>query len=213
MRIYHYLAKFLGTKQKTTQYMINKVILIGNVGQDPEIRYAGDAVNGAKVATIRLATSERYKDRNGNLQEHTEWHTVVVWRNTADVVEKYVKKGSQIYVEGRIRTRSWDDQNGNKRYSTEIMGDTLQLLGRRPEGQNNQGGYGAPQQNGYAAPQQGGYQQSAYGQPQGGYQGQPQAPAYQPTVQQPAYAPAPQPVQQPAPQNVADSDPSDDLPF
>lgn len=185
--------------------MINKVILIGNVGQDPEIRYAGDAVSGAKVATIRLATTERYKDRNGNLQEHTEWHTVVVWRNTADVAEKYVRKGSQIYVEGRLRTRSWDDQNGNKRYATEIMGDTLQLLGRRPEGQNNQGGYGAPQQ--------GGYQQSAYGQPQGGYQGQPQAPAYQPTVQQPAYAPAPQPVQQPAPQNVADSDPSDDLPF
>ena len=189
--------------------MINKVILIGNVGQDPEIRYAGDAVNGAKVATIRLATSERYKDRNGNLQEHTEWHTVVVWRNTADVVEKYVRKGSQIYVEGRIRTRSWDDQNGNKRYATEIMGDTLQLLGRRPEGQNNQSGYGAPQQ--------GGYQQPAYGQPQGGYQNQPaysqpQAPAYgQP--QAPAYQqPAQQPVQQPvAPQT--DSDPSDDLPF
>ncbi len=187
--------------------MINKVILIGNVGQDPEIRYAGDAVNGAKVATIRLATTERYKDRNGNLQEHTEWHTVVVWRNTADVVEKYVKKGSQIYVEGRIRTRSWDDQNGNKRYATEIMGDTLQLLGRRTEGQNNQGGYGAPQQ--------GGYQQQAYGQQQGGYQGQgysqSQAPAYQPAAQQ-GYAPAPQPAQQPAAPQT-DSDPSDDLPF
>ena len=193
--------------------MINKVILIGNVGQDPEIRYAGDAVSGAKVATIRLATSERYKDRNGNLQEHTEWHTVVVWRNTADVVEKYVKKGSQIYVEGRIRTRSWDDQNGNKRYVTEIMGDTLQLLGRRPENQNNQGGYGASQQqSGYAAPQQGGYQQSAYGQPQGGYQGQQQAPAYQQQVQQQSYAPVQQPVQHPvAPQT--ESDPSDDLPF
>ena len=190
--------------------MINKVILIGNVGQDPEIRYAGDAVSGAKVATIRLATSERYKDRNGNLQEHTEWHTVVVWRNTADVVEKYVRKGSQLYIEGRIRTRSWDDQNGNKRYATEIMGDTLQLLGRRPEGQNNQGGYGAPQQGSYQ--QQSGYQQQGYGQQQGGYQGQPvygqpQAPVYQ-------QQPAPQPVQQPAaPQNVADSDPSDDLPF
>ena len=68
--------------------MINKVILIGNVGQEPDIRYTGDATNGAKVATIRLATTERYKDRNGNLQEHTEWHTVVVWRNTADVVGK-----------------------------------------------------------------------------------------------------------------------------
>ena len=201
--------------------MINKVILIGNVGQDPEIRYAGDATSGAKVATIRLATTERYKDRNGNLQEHTEWHTVVVWRNTADVVEKYVRKGSQLYIEGRIRTRSWDDQNGNKRYATEIMGDTLQLLGRK---QDNQGG------NGYGAPQQGGYQNQSYGQ-QGGYPapgyGQPQAPAYQPQggyqqqapayqqpAPQPGYAPAAQPVQQPAaPQNVADSDPSDDLPF
>ena len=180
--------------------MINKVILVGNVGQDPEIRYTGDATSGAKVATIRLATSERYKDRHGNLQEHTEWHTVVVWRNAADVVEKYVRKGSQLYIEGRIRTRSWEDQNGNKRYSTEILGDTLQLLGRRPESQNNQGGYGAPQQ--------GGYQQQAYAQPQG--YGQQQAQAYQQPAPQPTYAPAPQPA---APQNVADSDPSDDLPF
>ena len=101
--------------------MINKAILIGNVGQDPEIRYTGDASNGTKVATLRLATTERYKDRNGNLQEHTEWHNIVVWRNTADVVEKYVKKGTQLYIEGRIRTRSWDDQNGNKKYTTEIV--------------------------------------------------------------------------------------------
>ena len=189
--------------------MINKVILIGNVGQDPEIRYTGDVNNGTKVATFRVATTERYRDRSGNLQEHTEWHSIVVWRNTADVVEKYVKKGTQVYIEGRLRSRSWDDQNGNKRYATEIMGDTLQLLGRRPEGQNNQGGYGAPQQGSYQ--QQSGYQQQGYGQQQGGYQGQPvygqpQSPVYQ--------QPAPQPVQQPAaPQNVADSDPSDDLPF
>ena len=114
--------------------MINKVILIGNVGQDPEVRYTGDANNGAKVATIRLATTERYRDRSGNLQEHTEWHSVVVWRNQADVVEKYVRKGTQLYIEGRLRTRSWDDQNGNKRYATEVMADTLQLLGRKPEG-------------------------------------------------------------------------------
>jgi len=181
--------------------MINKVILIGNVGQDPEVRYTGDANNGAKVATIRLATTERYRDRSGNLQEHTEWHSVVVWRNQADVVEKYVKKGTQLYIEGRLRTRSWDDQNGNKRYATEVMADTLQLLGRKPEGQNsNQGGYGAPQQGGY---QQQSYQQPAYAAPA--------QPAYQQPVQQPVYQ---QPVQQPAaPQNVADNDPSDDLPF
>lgn len=186
--------------------MINKVILIGNVGQDPEVRYTGDASNGAKVATIRLATTERYRDRNGNLQEHTEWHSVVVWRNTADVVEKYVRKGSQLYIEGRLRTRSWDDQTGNKRYTTEIMADTLQLLGRK---QDNQQGYGQ---------QQGGYQQSGYqAQPQGGYQ-QPAygAPAYQQPAQQTYQQPAPQyaPVQQPAaPQNIADNGPEDDLPF
>ena len=166
--------------------MINKVILVGNVGQDPEVRYTGDANNGAKVATLRLATSERYRDRNGNLQEHTEWHSVVVWRNTADVVEKYVKKGTQLYIEGRLRTRSWDDQNGNKRYVTEVLADTLQLLGRKQDGQGGSG-YGAPQ---------GGYQNAA---PQQSY-----APAQQ------TYAP----VQQPAvPQNIADNGPEDDLPF
>jgi single-strand DNA-binding protein len=179
--------------------MINKVILIGNVGQDPEVRYTGDASNGAKVATIRLATTERYRDRNGNPQEHTEWHNVVVWRNQADVVEKYVKKGTQLYVEGRIRTRSWDDQNGNKRYTTDIVADTIQLLGRRPEGNGQQGGY---QSQGYGQPQ--GYQQPAQQ-----FQQQMQQ-SYAP--QQPVYAP--QPVQQPAaPQNIADNSPEDDLPF
>ena len=148
--------------------MVNKVILIGNVGQDPEVRYTGDANNGAKVATVRLATTERYRDRNGNPQEHTEWHNVVVWRNQADVVEKYVKKGTQLYVEGRIRTRSWDDQNGNKRYTTDIVADTLQLLGRRPENNAQQGGYQQP------APQQS-YQQPAYA---------PQQPAQQPVAPQ-----------------------------
>ena len=136
--------------------MINKVILIGNVGQDPEVRYTGDANNGAKVATLRIATTERYRDRNGNLQEHTEWHSVVVWRNQADVVEKYVKKGSQLYIEGRLRTRSWDDQAGNKRYVTEIVADTLQLLGRKSDNQNTTG------QSSYSAPGQGGYQQPNY---------------------------------------------------
>ena len=171
--------------------MINKVILIGNVGADPEVRYTGDASNGAKVATIRLATTERYKDRSGMLQEHTEWHSVIAWRNTADVVEKYVKKGTQIYVEGRLRTRSWEDQTGNKRYTTEIMADTLQLLGRKQDNPAGNG-YGAPQQQGYAQPQ------NAYQQP---------AP-----VQQAPQAAA-QPVQQPAQQPFADDMPADDLPF
>ena len=193
--------------------MINKVILIGNVGQDPEVRYTGDVNNGAKVATLRIATTERYRDRNGNLQEHTEWHSVVVWRNQADVVEKYVKKGSQLYIEGRIRTRSWDDQNGNKKYATDIVADTLQLLGRRPENAGQQG---------YGAPQQGGYQSQGYAQPQNyatpnyGTQPQqsyaPQQPAY--NNPQPGYAPAAQPVVQPAaPQNISEDGPEDDLPF
>ena len=179
--------------------MINKVILIGNVGQDPEIRYTGDVNNGTKVATLRVATTERYRDRNGNLQEHTEWHSIVVWRNTADVVEKYVKKGTQVYIEGRLRTRSWDDQNGNKRYVTERVADTLQLLGRRPEGQQ-QGGYQQPGvQQGYQQPQ-------PYQQP-----GVQQQPAYQqPGVQQPTYQ---QPVQPVQPKPAVEDMPEDDLPF
>ena len=173
--------------------MINKVILIGNVGQDPEIRYTGDVNNGTKVATLRVATTERYRDRNGNLQEHTEWHSIVVWRNTADVVEKYVKKGTQVYIEGRLRTRSWDDQNGNKRYVTEIVADTLQLLGRRPEGQGQQqGGYQTPgQQQTYQQPA---YQQQPYQQ--------------QPYQQQPYQQPA-----QPQARPMVEEQPDDDLPF
>ena len=178
--------------------MINKVILIGNVGQDPEIRYTGDVNNGTKVATFRVATTERYRDRSGNLQEHTEWHSIVVWRNTADVVEKYVKKGTQVYIEGRLRSRSWDDQNGNKRYVTEIVADTLQLLGRRPEGQQ-QGGYQQQAPQGYQQPQ-------PYQQP-----GVQQQPTYQqPGVQQPTYQP---PVQHAQPKPAVDDLPEDDLPF
>lgn len=109
---------------------INKVILIGNVGQDPEVRYTGDANNGTKVATLRLATSEKYKDKDGNIKELTEWHSVVVWRQLADVVEKYVKKGTQLYIEGKLRTRSWEDK-GVKRYSTDVVADTLQVLGKK----------------------------------------------------------------------------------
>ena len=173
--------------------MINKVILIGNVGQDPEIRYTGDVNNGTKVATLRVATTERYRDRNGNLQEHTEWHSIVVWRNTADVVEKYVKKGTQVYIEGRLRTRAWDDQNGNKRYVTEIVADTLQLLGRSPEGQGQQ-------QGGYQTPgQQQTYQQPAY---------QQQPFQQQPYQQQPYQQPA-----QPQARPMVEEQPDDDLPF
>lgn len=214
---------------------LNKVMLIGNVGSDPEVRYLENNPqnpgNNVKVATVRLATTERYRDRNGEQRENTEWHTVVLWRNNADVAEKYVHKGSQIYIEGKLRTRQWTDQTGNKRYTTEVVADTLQLLGKRPEGESQaQGGY----QGGYA---QGG--QPAY-QGQGGYQ--PQAPVQSQYAAQPQYAGQPgaapsaqaaAPVAQPAspaapagapspatqPVNPAyqgplpAAEPSDDLPF
>ena len=113
---------------------LNKAMLIGNVGQDPTVRYLdGNSSNGAnaKVATFTLATTERYRDRSGNLQENTEWHNIVAWRGLADTVERFVKKGSQLYIEGHLRSRSWTDQAGQKRYITEIVADTLQLLNRK----------------------------------------------------------------------------------
>ena len=177
---------------------LNKVMLIGNVGNDPEVRYLesnpqNPAAN-AKVASFRLATTERYRDRSGELRENTEWHSIVVWRNNADVVEKYVHKGSQVYIEGKLRTRQWTDQTGNKRYTTEVVADSLQLLGKRPDSQ----GEGGAQGGGY----QGGYAQQQPVQPQPVQpQPQPQAPVsnvpagFQPT----------------APTEPAE--PSDDLPF
>lgn len=142
---------------------LNKVLLIGNVGREPEVRHLE---SGASVATLGLATSERYKDRNGNTQEITEWHTVVCWRSLADVAERFIHKGTQIYVEGRIRSREYTDQAGQKRRVTEILADNLQLLGRRQDNEGQGGGYQQPApQYQQAAPQ---YQQPAQ---------QPQAPA------------------------------------
>jgi single-strand DNA-binding protein len=109
---------------------VNKVILVGNVGKDPEIRHLE---GGTPVANFSLATSETYTNRNGEKVTQTEWHNIVVWRGLAEVVEKYVKKGAQLFIEGKIRTRSWDDKDGNKRYTTEIVADTLQMLGKRTE--------------------------------------------------------------------------------
>lgn len=138
---------------------LNKVMLIGNVGKDPEIRYIDQNPSGnpnAKVATFPLATTERYRDRNGETRENTEWHNIVAWRGLADTIEKYVKKGTQLYIEGRLRTRSWTDQTGNKKYTTEIMADSVQLLGKRsdnPAATGAQGGYTSPFQNYQATPQ------------------------------------------------------------
>ena len=142
--------------------MINKVILVGNVGMDPEVR---TLETGVKVARVRLATTERIFNRQTNeTQEHTEWHTVTLWRGLADVADKYVRKGSQLYIEGSLRSREWE-RDGVKHYATEIVADEMKLLGRRADGAApqqgayQQGGYQQPQQSAYQQPQQGGWQQ------------------------------------------------------
>lgn len=166
-------------------------MLIGNVGRDPEVRYldGNSASGGSKVARFTLATTDRYRDRNGEMRENTEWHNIVAWRNLADLSEKYIRKGSQIYVEGKINNRSWTDQSGAKRYQTEITADSIQLLGRKSDAPQD----GAAQP---AAPQQYQGRQQAYSQPR--------------PSSSPAYAqPEPQ-YQAPAP---AEDMPEDDLPF
>lgn len=118
---------------------VNKVILVGNLGKDPEVRHLE---GGASVANFTLATTETYKDKTGNRQEQTEWHNIVVWRGLADVAEKYLKKGMTIYIEGKLRSRSWDDKEGNKRYTTEIVGDTFTILSKKENSQQSQGNEG-----------------------------------------------------------------------
>lgn len=119
------------------------MILIGNLGADPEVRHLQ---NGAAVANFRIATSETYKDRQtGEKREQTEWHSIVAWRGLAEIVEKYLRKGSKVYVEGKLRTRQWQDKDGNTRYTTEIHADEMTMLDRAAGG-------GAPQGQPQAAP-------------------------------------------------------------
>ena len=115
---------------------VNKVILIGNVGRDPEVHYLESNV---AVARFTLATTERgYTMNNGTvIPDKTEWHNIVLWRGLAEVAEKYVRKGGKLYLEGKIRSRSWEDKEGNKRYTTEVYGDVMELLDRRPLQNNN----------------------------------------------------------------------------
>jgi len=122
---------------------VNKVILVGNVGKDPEVRHLD---SGVAVANFPLATSESYTAKNGDKVTTTEWHNIVLWRGLGDVAEKYVTKGRQLYIEGRIRTRSYDDKDGNKRYITEIYGDVMQMLGTRDSNQSGDtnGGSSSP---------------------------------------------------------------------
>ncbi len=104
---------------------INKVILVGNLGQDPELRYTG---SGTAVCNMRLATNESYKDRDGNLVEKTEWHSIVAWSRLAEICGEYLAKGSQVYFEGSLQTRSWEDRDGNTRYTTEVKAREMMML-------------------------------------------------------------------------------------
>ncbi len=122
---------------------VNKVILIGNLGKDPELRYAP---NGSAVATFSLATSEQWKDQEGNPQERTSWHNIVVWSKLAEIVAEYLKKGAKVYLEGRLQYRDYEAKDGNKRYITEIVVNELVMLGSRQgqDGAKEQSAAGAP---------------------------------------------------------------------
>lgn len=116
---------------------VNKVILVGNVGRDPELRYTQ---GGQPVASFSIATNERFKDKDGNWKDRTEWHRIVAWGRLAEICGEYLRKGSQVYVEGRIQTRDWEDKEGNKRQTTEIVILSMQMLGRRGDGSGGGGG-------------------------------------------------------------------------
>ena len=138
---------------------VNKVILVGNLGQDPEVRRTQ---SGTSVASFSVATTERYTDKSGARQEKTEWHNVVLWSKLADLAGQYLKKGRSVYIEGKLQTSTWEDKNGGgKRYKTEIVGTQMQFLGGRDGAQGGQqgGGFNEPAQNSYpqdnfSAPQQ-----------------------------------------------------------
>jgi len=147
---------------------VNKVILVGNLGADPEVR---TSPNGTVVTNLRLATSEAWKDQQGQLQERTEWHRVVIFGRTAEVARDYLRKGSKLYIEGRLQTRKWQDKEGRDQYTTEIVANEMQMLDRAGGGQDSAG----PRQGGM-----GGYNQSAGG----GYGAPPSstsAPSYPPS--------------------------------
>ncbi len=220
---------------------INKVILVGNLGKDPEVRYMP---NGKAVANLTVATSESWKDQQGQRQERTEWHNVSMFGGLAEVAGQYLKKGSKVYLEGKLQTRKWQDQNGNDRYTTEVIVDmrgTMEMLdGRGQGGQGQQGGgfqgqqqgggfqgqqqgggfQGQQQGGGFQGQQQGGgFQGQQPQQQQGGFQQQAPAPAQQqaPVQQQsrPASAQQQAPAQQPAKSFTPEMDEGwdDDIPF
>lgn len=210
---------------------INKVIIVGNLGQDPEVRFMP---NGSAVANFTVATSETWKDKQtGEQKEKTEWHRIVIYQRLAEVAGEYLKKGSKVYLEGRLQTRKWQNQQGADQYTTEIVANEMQMLDSRGAGGAPQGGFqqSAPQQSGgfqQSAPQQsGGFQQSApqqSSQYQGGFQqsapqqqgGYQQSSAPQQQYNKPAQQGGYQPNQQQAPK-VNPQEPTidfdDDIPF
>ncbi|HET6569010.1 MAG TPA: single-stranded DNA-binding protein [Rhodothermales bacterium] len=169
---------------------INKVILVGNLGQDPELRYTG---NGTAVCNMRLATNEAYKDQDGNLVDKTEWHSVVAWARLAEICGEYLKKGSQVYFEGSLQTRTWEDKDGQTRYTTEVKAREMMMLGGRGEGG---GSDDYDQRPASAAPQR-----QPAGRQGGGNQRPQQAPQRQPQRQQAAQT------------DDYTFEPDDDLPF
>ncbi|WP_114418024.1 single-stranded DNA-binding protein [Marinospirillum perlucidum] len=217
---------------------INKVILIGNLGQDPDVRFTQ---NQKQVANVSVATSEQWKDQNtGQQQERTEWHRVVFFGRLAEIVGQYLKKGSKVYIEGKLQTRKWQNQQGVDQYTTEIVANEMQMLDSAGGGGQAYGNAGraAPMDYNQAPPQN----QQGYSQPQGGYsqpapqqQPMPQAAPQQPAPQQPPQHQAPaqpqpnyqqpggypqqggqpqsQPPQQPAPGAPSFNDMDDDIPF
>ena len=180
---------------------VNKVILVGNLGNDPEVRYMP---NGNAVANLSLATSESWKDQHGQVQERTEWHRLTMYRRLAEIAGEYLKKGSQIYVEGKLQTRKWQDQQGQDRYTTEIIVDQMQMLGGRDGGQCGQGG-------GYQQRPQGGQQGGGYGGGNQNYGGGNQGGGYQQPPQQ--QRPQGGQNQQKPPMAEPDFDFDDDIPF
>jgi len=128
--------------------MVNKVILIGNLGQDPDLRYT---TSGTAVATLSVATNRRWKDREGNMQDETEWHRVIVWAQAAEFCGNYLSKGSKVYVEGRIQTRKWQDQNGDDKFTTEIISNVIQNLTPK-DGEGGGSGNRRSQEQGYSGP-------------------------------------------------------------
>lgn len=176
---------------------VNKVILVGNLGNDPEVRYMP---NGNAVANLSIATSESWKDQQGQQQERTEWHRVTMYRKLAEIAGQYLKKGSQIYLEGKLQTRKWQDQQGNDKYTTEVIADQMQMLGGR-----NEGGQGGG--NNYQRPQNNNMNQEYQQMPSnnGGQQNQ--------GGQAPQGRPNQQPQQQPPKMQEPDIDFDDDIPF